>query len=280
MGEVRFKHRSVSQYTTFVRCGEQYRLTKIEQAPQTPAAWFFQGIAFHVAIEAWEKSLRELPDEMVTQLYVSEYRKQETRAKGVEPDVSKWLTGGRVKPENDVVRRLERGEAQVKDYMAWARSKADEWRIWQFLPGEAACELPFSLHFGDVEVIGSIDQVVEFRDGTLRPRDLKTGTKLPDTAFQLAVYDFALEELFGFKCQWGDFYMAKNTDATDPRDLSYYTRERLTRWFENMDRAVRLGIFLPNPGDVCRTCGVRRYCDAGGGDSDEYAPQRDKELNN
>lgn len=222
-----------------------------------------------------------MPDEMVTHLFVAEYRKCEQQAKEVESDVSKWLTGGRVKPEHDVIRRLERGEQQVKDYLAWARSQADEWRIWQFLPDEAACELPFSLHFGDVEVIGAIDQVVEFADGTMRPRDLKTGTKLPDTAFQLAVYDFALEELFGIKCGWGDFYMAKNTAATDPYDLSYYTRDRLTRWFEDMDRAVRAGIFLPNPGDGCRTCTVRRFCDAGGADSHEYPPTiRDKELSN
>jgi hypothetical protein len=51
-------HRSVSQYSSFVRCGEAYRLEKIAKAPQNQAAWFIQGTAFHEAVEKWEKANR------------------------------------------------------------------------------------------------------------------------------------------------------------------------------------------------------------------------------
>ena len=53
-------HRSVSQYTTYVQCGEAYRLERVAKAPQTPAAWFVQGTAVHAAVEAYELSYRAL----------------------------------------------------------------------------------------------------------------------------------------------------------------------------------------------------------------------------
>ncbi|MDG9711125.1 RecB family exonuclease [Streptomyces sp. DH10] len=261
-------HRSVSQYQTFVRCGEAYRLEKVAKAPQTPAAWFHQGTAFHEAVELWEKSNRRHGPDQMAEWFETAWQREHAKALEVEPDTSKWLTGGKIKPAVDIERRHEKGLAQVDAYFWYAQEA--EWKIWEPAEGIKAIELPFELDLDGVRVIGYIDQVVEYPDGHLRVRDLKTGTKLPDTAFQLAMYDHALDDMFGVKPGFGDFYMAKNNAPTDPWNLQDYTREKITRWLKNMDQAVKLGLFLPNPGDACRTCNVRRFCDFNGQDARQY----------
>jgi RecB family exonuclease len=261
-------HRSVSQYQTFVRCGESYRLTKIAKAPQNQAAWFIQGTAFHEAIEKFEKSNRSADPDTLVEWFEEAWEREYAKALEAEPDISRWLTGGITKPENDVVKRREKGRDQTEAYFWYAQEA--EWKIWEPVEGVKAIELPFELMLGDVKVIGYIDQVVEYPDGHLRVRDLKTGTKLPDTAFQLAIYDHALDAQFGVKPGFGDYYMAKNNKETDPWNLQDYTLEKVTRWMTNFDRAVQLGHFLPNPGDACRTCTVRRFCDFNGIDASQY----------
>jgi hypothetical protein len=79
--------------------------------------------------------------------------------------------------------------------------------------------------------------------------------------------------MFGEKPGFGDYFMAKNNAPTDAWNLQDYSLEKVTRWFRNMDKAVRLGLFLPNPGDACRTCTVRRYCDFNGVDARQYPYQ-------
>jgi putative RecB family exonuclease len=261
-------HRSVSQYSSFVRCGEAYRLEKIAKAPQNQAAWFLQGTAYHEAVEKWEKSHRAYGPDQMAEWFEEAWDRGITAALAAEPDTSRWLTGGVTKPETDIKRRRERGRAQVEAYFEYAIEAPE--RIWEPVDGMPAIELPFSLILDGIEVKGFIDQVVEYPDGHLRVRDLKTGTKLPDTAFQLAVYDHALEAMFDVKPGFGDYFMAKNNAPTDPWNLQDYSLEKVTRWFRNMDKAVKLGLFLPNPGDACRTCTVRRFCDFNGIDARQY----------
>ncbi|MFF0481088.1 RecB family exonuclease [Streptomyces sp. NPDC004435] len=261
-------HRSVSQYQGFVRCGEAYRLEKIAKAPQNQAGWFIQGTAYHEAVERWEKSYRAYGPEVMADWFEEAWEREYAKAVAIEPDISRWLTGGMTKPETDLKRRRERGRDQVEAYFEYAIEAPE--RIWEPIEGQPAIELSFSLDLDGIEVKGFIDQVVEYPDGHLRVRDLKTGTKLPDTAFQLAIYDHAVNAMFGEKPGFGDYFMAKNNAPTDPWNLQDYSLEKVTRWFRNMDKAVRLGLFLPNPGDACRTCTVRRFCDFNGIDARQY----------
>ena len=54
LAQIAPKRRSVSQFSTYMSCGEQYRLSRVAQAPQRPAAWFAMGSAVHEVIEQWE----------------------------------------------------------------------------------------------------------------------------------------------------------------------------------------------------------------------------------
>ncbi|MFD6970576.1 RecB family exonuclease [Streptomyces sp. NPDC059949] len=261
-------HRSVSQYSSFVRCGEAYRLEKVARAPQNQAAWFIQGTAYHEAVEKWEKANRAHGPDQLAEWFEEAWERDMAAALAIEPDTSRWLTGGTTKPDTDIKNRRKRGRDQVEAYFEYAIEAPE--RIWEPVDGMPAVELPFTLNLGGIEIRGFIDQVVEYPDGHLRVRDLKTGTRLPDTAFQLAIYDHALDDLFGVKPGFGDYFMAKNNSPTEPKNLQDFSREKVTRWFRNMDRAVRTGLFLPNPGDACRTCTVRRFCDFNGVDARQY----------
>ncbi len=233
-------------------------MEKIAKAPRLPAAWFMQGSAFHKAIEDYEQSGRCLAPELCVALYEQEWKRLYAEAAEQQPNIDLWLTGGRVKPADDIARRYERGAQQVRDYISWAVES--EWQPVK-IGSDYACEYPFELDLDGVRVIGSIDQIVEHKPtGRLMVRDLKTGTSLPSSRMQLAVYDIAIGEEWGYRPGWGDYFMAKNNAPTAPYDLSSYTFEKVSGFFAKMDAGVKAGIFLPNPGDACRTCGVSFYC--------------------
>lgn len=266
-------HRSVSQYTTYVQCGEAYRLERVARAPQTPAAWFVQGTAVHAAVEAYELSYRALTAAEAVKVFEAAYEQGITELLETEPDPDRWLTGNvRTKGSVDIARREDVGRQQVLDYIAAMPNSP--FTVWEVGPDYLAVELPFELVLGDVLVKGYIDQVLEDASGRLLVRDLKTGTKLPATPLQLGVYALAVEDAYGIRPGYGDFYMFKNGGPTPAYDLSDFTRERLTRWFADMDRAESAGIYLASPGDACRVCSVYQWCDAVGPRRAEYQPGR------
>jgi hypothetical protein len=262
-------HRSVSQLTSWVRCGEAYRLERIARAPEVPAAWTLQGTAVHAAVEHWELSGQTASLEETLGVFYASWDTGFTKMQKAEPDLDLWRTGTpRTKGGTDAARRRQRGAEQVAAYIGYRRD--DPFKIWAAPDGRLAVELKFRIELGGIEVLGYIDQVLEAPDGSLRVRDLKTGTKLPESAFQLGVYAEAVEQAFGVRPAYGDFFMCKNNAPTDAFDLSGYTTERLGRWFARLDRAINAGAFIPNPGDACRTCGVARFCDAVGSDRETY----------
>ncbi|WP_425457710.1 PD-(D/E)XK nuclease family protein [Catellatospora sichuanensis] len=259
----------MSQWSTFTKCGEQFRLEKVARAPQRPAAWFAQGIAFHSAAELWELSERESSPDDVVDYYTAEYDRLIDEGKAKEPDLARWLTGGRTRADDDISRRRERGADQVRTYMTYALGAPE--KCWTF-QGDPAVEVEFELDLDGIKVIGFIDNLPVWPDGRVTVRDWKTGSKRPEWEFQLGVYALAVEELTGYRPRWGDFWMAKDGRPDKPVDLSVFTRDRVTRWFKNADTAIRLGLFNPNPGDACRTCGVSDFCQALGARANEYPP--------
>lgn len=258
------KARSVSQFTSFTRCGEAYRLEKVVKVPRAPAGWFAQGIAAHAAIEWYERSGREVPGDALREYALSEYDRLVQEDREREPNLAAWLTGGRVKAEDDLSRRRDRTAEMVAGYVRYSESAPE--RPLDLGGEEYAVEVPFSINLGGIEVIGYIDQIIEWPGGRLTPRDLKAGSKRPDWAIQLAVYDVAIAEMFDQPPGgWGDFYMLKDERPDRPVDLGNLPRPVLAEWFATLDEAINAGHFLPNPGDACRTCGVAAFCQAVGG---------------
>jgi CRISPR/Cas system-associated exonuclease Cas4 (RecB family) len=222
-----------------------------------PAAWLYQGTAFHTAIEQYERSGRTMTEGQVLAVFFAEYDLS-VAEKSEQWAHELWLTGGRVKGPDDIVRRRARGAEQVQGYLAWA--VLQPWKLWELPDGSPAVEVPFMLDLDGVMVKGYIDQVLEYPDGTPVVNDLKTGSKLPDSTMQLGLYAVALEDLFGVRMDLGSFYMAKNNALTAPYSLGQWSRETLTRAFHNIDQAILAELFVPNVGDACGICPVKKFC--------------------
>lgn len=223
------------------------------------------GSAFHFAIEEYELSGRALSADDCKQLFFDHYDKAIAEALEKEPEYANWMTGGHKKGENDIADRRVKGASQVDIYIDYAEAHADEWRIYPIGPKGVGVELEFNVEFGGVMVKGFIDQVRQYADGRLMPVDLKSGTKEPVSAFQLAVYAQVINEYVGVLPESGSFFMPKlkqNGSLVGDvyKDLSPWTRPLIDRMFSDFDKAERAGIYIPSPGDMCRVCGVKESC--------------------
>lgn len=280
----RRKSRSASQITSYSACGEAYRLERIERAPARPAAWFFQGTAFHLAIESWEESRRALSLEELEDIFVVEYRELANAAiEKQSGSLAAFMTGGNKKPETDLTDREALGIYQIEDYVRLARAEEEHWAV-------VANELYFEIEIYGVWVRGYIDQIVmNLKTGKVYPRDLKTGQNMPPTPIQLAIYALALqrvtaeheakadaeplpwssEDVLTTYAEWlkgGRPQSASGKTKAKPTeiiaiDLTDWGEERIAAWLLEMDRAEKADIYLPNPSDSCfRMCSVAQFC--------------------
>lgn len=256
------RHRSVSQLTSFTRCGEAYRLERVAKAPQRPAAWFHHGTAVHHAIEQYELSGRAITAAGVQHLAVTEYDRLIAEALNTEPDFSRWMTGGNKRGEKDVEDRRGVVASQAEAYVLFAEAHSEEWRILD-LGGTPAVEVEFRVDFGGVEVLGYIDQIRQYRDGRIQPVDIKTGSRKQDSAFQLAIYAHAINANLGVLPITGSFWEAKHA-ADNEMLLTGWSKRLLDDMFVRFDEAERRALYVPNPGDACRVCSVRDYCRVNG----------------
>jgi putative RecB family exonuclease len=173
-----FHWRSISQFGTYTRCGEAYRIEKVLKIKGRPAAWIAGGTAFHEAVDLWETSGRTA--DAVTAFEIA-YWQSIGEMKEIEPDLSRWLRPPRWLPETDINGRFEKGKEQVRQYMEHAR--AQPWKLAELPDGKPATEVPFELKLSEtLGIRGAIDAILEWPDGSRRVRDYKTGSKLPGTA--------------------------------------------------------------------------------------------------
>jgi hypothetical protein len=234
------------------------------------------GSAAHHQIEAYENSGRELTVEECIAGFEVEYDRLVAADLARWPDWDAWLTGGRKGGEADMQDRRVIGAYQVSDYIRYAEENAASWRI-------IASEVKFEIDIGGVETIGFIDQIAQRADGSIQVRDLKGGSTIPGSAFQLAVYGLAVEEYMGVKPSAAAFVkLARPATARGKakptielgHDLSLWPREQLERMFRDFDKAESRGIYLADPRDRCEmTCTVSDYCTIPGKGWPEKAAQ-------
>jgi len=265
-----YGHRSASQLSSYSQCAEAFRLSRVAKVPKRPAAWLIHGTAYHFAVEEYENSGRKLTKEVLESLFRDLYKEEIEKLKERWPDEKDWLTGGNKKGWNDIRDREEVGVWQVHDYVDFAEAHKDEWRILPLGNGQIATEVKFEITLGGVTVVGYIDQIREFRDGSLEVADLKTGTRKPASSMQLGVYRLVTFENTGKMPATGVFVKAgkpatEKVEAKPTQDLRVtldeWTPEFLGSLFSDMDRMDKQGLFLPNPQEGCeRVCDVAEYC--------------------
>lgn len=247
--------RSVSQAEQYLdKCGEQYRLRRAERVIPRPAAWSHQGTAYHSAVEAYERTGREMPAGEVIQVYSDEYSALTNKALRAEPKLDRWMTAG---PDgaSDIEARYQLGLDQTAGYVRWAEEHQPS--IWK-QGDQLGIELHLTADIGGVTVQGYIDQLISEPDGSARIRDQKTGST--KSRFQLETYAILVRKVLGLKVNTGDWYLAKTGKLSRPVDLSAVTEAEVGAKYREMDQGVKARIFEPRPGFSCRFCDVSHAC--------------------
>ena len=268
---------SYSKLSQFESCSWAYRLTRILKLPETPSVWLPAGSAFHTTTEAFDRADQEIGEfpkvieqfdlEYWQNLFQIEFDINLDKLRQNEPDESKWKVAGRGR--ESVAFWREAGPRMVAGYIEWRLNSANALRI-ASLNGVAGIEIELVSKFGDVEVVAFADRVVEdTRTGVLAVTDLKTGSRMPTDPKQIGQYSLQLEEIFGVPVSWGAYYNARAGFLQEPVDLTGYTRELFTEKYTELDRKVTAGEFEPTITNLCKTCGVRKWCVYQGGSEPE-----------
>ncbi|MCY0963014.1 RecB family exonuclease [Streptomyces sp. H27-H5] len=247
--------RSVSQTEQYEKCGHQFFLRRVEGVIPRPAAWSHQGTAFHSACEVYERGGRQLSAGDVVDLFSTEYSEAVNGALEQEPDLDHWMTAG---PDgaSDIEARYVLGQQQAAGYVSWAKAHGPE--LWKAPDGTPGIELHLTADIAGIKVQGYIDQLVAEPDGSVRIRDLKTGTT--KSKFQLQTYAVLVRKALGLKVAVGDWYQAKKNGLTRPLDLSGVTEEEVGAKYVEIDQGVKRADFPAKPGFNCRFCDVSYAC--------------------
>lgn len=248
--------RSPSQADSYLDgCPYAYYLRRIERVSPRPAAWSHQGTAFHTACEVYELGGRQMSAADVVGVFSDEYARLVNTALEAEPNTDRWMTAG---PDgvSDIEARYALGQAQAADYVSWAQGKEDP--IWKAPDGSPAIEMRLTAEIGGVKVQGIIDQVIDEQDGSVRIRDLKTGST--KSKFQLKTYAVLVRKALRVEVNRGDWYMAKTGKLSRPLDLSTTSEDEVGERYAEMDVGVKRGDFPPKPGFSCRFCDVSHAC--------------------
>ncbi|MFF1636012.1 PD-(D/E)XK nuclease family protein, partial [Leifsonia sp. NPDC058248] len=177
------------------------------------------------------------------------------KALEAEPNLDHWLTAG-TDGQSDIEARYVLGMDQIRAYVAWAQDA--EPVIWKDSAGQPGIERHLTADLGGVRVQGYVDQLLERPDGSVRVRDLKTGST--KSKFQLETYGVLARKVLGVTVNDADWFMAKVGKPSKPVDLIAVTEEAVASRFVTMDQNVKAGKFPAKPGFLCRFCDVSHAC--------------------
>ncbi|MFB7782054.1 RecB family exonuclease [Streptomyces vinaceus] len=247
--------RSVSQLEQYEQCPKRYELQRVERITPRPAAWSHQGSAFHLAAEGHERSGRALTADQAADIFHEEYTARVNKALKEEPNLDRWMTAG-TDGLSDIEGRYVLGMEQTRAYVRWSEEHRPV--IWKDSAGQPGIETHLTAELGGVRVQGYVDQLLSKPDGSVRVRDLKTGST--KSKFQLQTYGVLVRKVLGVEVNDADWYMAKTGGLSRPVDLTGVTEEEVAERFVNMDQGVKAGNFPAKPGFLCRFCDVAHAC--------------------
>ena len=260
-------HTSYSAINTFVNCGEQYRLTKVEKVPEIGAFWSWGGSAVHKVTEVYD--LLEFAGEadgfrenIPARFALALEHEMNDRPKADFPPRSSKNQGEEW--------WLENGPRMVEDYMDWRTNSG--WEVATTFDGVPAIELKVNLEVGGLPLLGYVDRVMMTPDGDLVVMDIKTGSSKPKSHLQLGMYSVMLSENYGLDVDYGAYYMARKAEVVDAEPLNLYDLEYLDRLVSGFKKARDAEAYVANPASMlCGVCGVAYACYAKGGtDADLY----------
>jgi putative RecB family exonuclease len=246
-------HVSWSQLSSWLKCGQQFKLERIDRVPQTPSVWLVGGSAVHQWTEAYDKA-EDVPTWY--DLFDSLVAKQHEES-GVDPRL--WRVAGRATKEKpageDLAWWREAGLMMCADYVAWKNDYAKDWHFYE--PG---IEVDVSAAFaGGILVKAHLDRLLVMPTGELIVVDIKTGTRVPDFQ-QVGLYATCVERTLGVRPSFGSYYLTRKGRLESPVNLDWLNGDYWDEVFAKFQIALDNEVFLPNPSPLCRTCSVNQHC--------------------
>lgn len=252
---VELKRMSHSKFEDYTRCGEMFRLKRIEKVPVPPMLAGCAGTAFHAWTDAYDMGNDDL--DWGTTLDVAIDAEQEKT--GYSRD--DFTVFGKV----DFGWYLEHGLDWCEKYVAWRDQTG--WKVAENLPADptgntSGIEYECRYRCGDVDVIVRLDRIWEVEDETgqtvLGITDTKTASAIKKST-QLAGQVVGARAL-GVPVAWACYYNVRKGATEKPDTYQYWNVERLRMLYEQAAYAIGEGFFIPRPSDDCFMCSVKRSC--------------------
>jgi len=256
------KHVSHSAINNYLRCGKAYELGKLG-VQESPAWWLLGGSAVHKATEWIDKGEWDDAPEMA---FHKAFYDEIIRTEQSFPDRNEWRTAGYGARAQGYEHWLEQGPRYVKQ---WASHGA--------LFSEVEYDVSTTLPSG-IKIKAYVDRVEVSPEG-VDVIDLKTGSTRPDSDQQLGIYSvLTLHKLnqdtkytvpdmrVGHQLHGAYNYMFKDDEFYE-MNVSNWTLETVDEIAKEWYNGISSGVFLPNRGKQCGTCGVARACFLASGDT-------------
>jgi putative RecB family exonuclease len=258
---------SYSKLSNYLNCPEQFRLTVVEELPDSVGFYHAGGTAVHSYTEARDlHSMGGPPPESWDHYFDSAIAELEELYPTIPK--SEWLTTGRGKLVEDETWWRNAGPGLAATWTRWL--DASPFMIWVTPDGEPAIELEMNSTFGSVPSLGYVDRVLCYTATPEVPAmvvDIKNG-KPPKDAKQLATYADACHQR-GWPVNWGGYFMTKG-GVLSTYDLSAMIGPQLHYEYDQAWRGIKNHVFPARPSGLCKSwCGVAAYCAWGGKLSDE-----------
>lgn len=243
--------RSPSQVTSYERCSWSYYLGRIERVPRAPAWWSSGGSGVHLATEIYDQEEPNIGHDRARSIAIDTMQKffENEQVKGDETGLP-WRFGGGRSPQ--LLPWWQEKGPEMLDRWVQYRDQYPNERM-EVIEGEVREPV------AGVPMLGRVDRVsIDTRTGEPKVIDVKAGSRTPSDPFQLVVYvDLYSKQ---YTVRRAAYWMARKGEIvpftiTEPMILA--ARRRIIL----MHNAERRGVYVPTPGDNCRTCDVAHGCE-------------------
>ena len=278
---VELGHLSYSRLSSYIKCGESYRLRFIEGVEPEPSGAAMAGRAVHSVIEemlldGWFVRPDVVEDQGAKLFQV---RFDEGLAEVGGPDAVRWGGQKRLLRDENNKPVLDEDGAQIKvgENYPWMCKMGPTWvkRAGAQLRRDLATGIQvvetsieqkvsrFLDDPGSLLITGIVDVMV-FADNEDKPRvrDWKTGTFVD--AMQLANYAWLLAQA-GIEVSIGEIAYLRGTSPET--QLRVYNidpwKSSVKRMYADAEKGIRADHFQLTPSSWCGSCWVRRACEYG-----------------
>jgi putative RecB family exonuclease len=265
---------SHSALNTWLSCGWQFYLSRIQHVPEQPSYWLAGGKAVHEGTELYDRLYHGTDKQDTFSARGAFEAAWELNYKAADNGME-WRAGGRATKaypnKEDAAWWLEAGPKMI-DF--WVQFRQDSgFTMYQLPDGGEAIETELNKEVGGVPIKAFLDRLMVAPTGELIIVDIKTGSKPPAGLTQLGIYAILVEKIFGVRPTLGSYFMARTGELTQPENLDRYTESRLGSWAKGFELAMENKIFIPSVGFMCGTCSVNSACYAVGGKDSHLYPE-------